>query len=205
MRADAAKNRRLIIETAETLLDGRGSERISIDDIARAAGVGKGTIYRAFGSRTGVFEALLTSSASRIHLAIQGEKPPLGTEAPPDQRLRAFLQELCALAADNLALLSAHTNACGDARFDDPTYRTWHQHLTHLLGQLRLGDDGAFAAHVLLGSFDSELARTTIDAVGLAGYRAAVDEVAIAVLGPTRGAHPNAPAKSSLSSPLALL
>ncbi len=52
-RSDAARNRRAILDAADALLAAHGSEHVSIDQIAAAAGVGKGTIFHRFGSRAG--------------------------------------------------------------------------------------------------------------------------------------------------------
>src|SRR3954449_10937594 len=52
-RADAARNRRRILAAAAELVDERGIGRVSMDDVARAACVGTGTLYRRFGARSG--------------------------------------------------------------------------------------------------------------------------------------------------------
>src|SRR6185312_10778811 len=48
-RADAARNRRKVLAAAEGLFATRGVAAVSMDDVAAAAGVGKGTLYRRFG------------------------------------------------------------------------------------------------------------------------------------------------------------
>ncbi|HEV7854381.1 MAG TPA: helix-turn-helix domain-containing protein, partial [Mycobacterium sp.] len=52
-RGDAARNRTLLLEAARRLIAERGADAVSMDDIAAAAGVGKGTVFRRFGSRAG--------------------------------------------------------------------------------------------------------------------------------------------------------
>src|ERR1700710_2634990 len=59
-RADAAANRTRILEAARAGLAERRAEGTSLDAVAAAAEVGKGTIFRRFGDRSGLFEALLS-------------------------------------------------------------------------------------------------------------------------------------------------
>src|SRR3954454_3811127 len=56
-RADAARNRRKVLAAAEELFAARGVAAISMDDVAAAAGVGKGTLYRRFGDKSGLASA----------------------------------------------------------------------------------------------------------------------------------------------------
>ena len=57
LRADAERNRRRLLDAARTLFAQRGLE-VSLDDIAREAGVGVGTAYRRFRSRDEIVDAL---------------------------------------------------------------------------------------------------------------------------------------------------
>ncbi|PRY42589.1 TetR/AcrR family transcriptional regulator [Umezawaea tangerina] len=57
-RADAVRNREAILVAAKRLIDERGIEAVCMDDVAVAAGVGKGTVFRRFGDREGLIEAL---------------------------------------------------------------------------------------------------------------------------------------------------
>ncbi|NUP35066.1 MAG: helix-turn-helix transcriptional regulator, partial [Streptomycetaceae bacterium] len=58
-RADAVRNRRRILDAAAELFAAHGVEQVSMDAIATAAGVGKGTLFRRFGDRAGLAAALL--------------------------------------------------------------------------------------------------------------------------------------------------
>ena len=58
-RGDAARNRALLLDAARRLVDERGAEAVTTEDIAAAAGVGKGTLFRRFGSRAGLMVVLL--------------------------------------------------------------------------------------------------------------------------------------------------
>jgi AcrR family transcriptional regulator len=89
-RADAARNRRRILAAAAELVDERGIGRVSMDDVARAACVGTGTLYRRFGDRAGLALALLDEHTREFQDALIAGPPPLGPGAPAAERLRAF-------------------------------------------------------------------------------------------------------------------
>lgn len=187
VRADAARNREAILRATEELLTAHGPDHVSLDAVAAAAGVGKGTIFRRFGSRTGLFQELLAERAARIGEAVATGPPPLGPGAPPHDRLSAFLDALAVLAAGNIALIAAHEQACASDKHADPTYRRWHDHLTALVRELRPDADAEFLAHVLLGSFDGDLVRRTTSRGGTARLRTAVSDLASALLAPAPG------------------
>ena len=89
-RADAARNRRRILEAAAELVAERGIERVSMDDVARAACVGTGTLYRRFGDRAGLALALLDDHTRAFQDGLISGPPPLGPGAPAAERLHAF-------------------------------------------------------------------------------------------------------------------
>lgn len=157
-RADAARNRVAVLRATERLLAEHGAQHVSIDRVAAEAGVGKGTVFRRFGNRPGLFAALLEERAEAIREGIASGPPPLGPGAAPEQRLHAFLDALADLADRNVALFSAHEQACAADRFTDPTYRRWHAHVSGLLREAEVRDAEA-SAHLLLGAFDADLVR----------------------------------------------
>src|SRR4051794_30601351 len=89
-RADAARNRERILAAATALVGERGIDQVSMDDVARAACVGTGTLYRRFGDRAGLAVALLDEDTRAFQDALIAGPPPLGPGAPPEERLRAF-------------------------------------------------------------------------------------------------------------------
>src|SRR4051795_13375634 len=100
-RADAARNRLRILEAAAGLVDERGIEHVSMEDVACRAGVGTGTLYRRFGDRAGLALALLDEETRDFQNALISGPPPLGPGAPADERLHAF-------GASYLELLERH-------------------------------------------------------------------------------------------------
>ncbi len=71
LRADAARNRERILEAATAVFADRGLEA-SLDDVARCAGVGVGTVYRRFPSKDTLVEALFEKEVDgMVELAVQ--------------------------------------------------------------------------------------------------------------------------------------
>jgi AcrR family transcriptional regulator len=112
-RADAVRNRRAILAATEKLLATHRARDISMEQVAAEAGVGKGTIFHRFGSRTGLMTALMYERARELSDAITGGPPPLGPGAPDRDRLFAFLDAICEMIALNKSLLAelAHAGA----------------------------------------------------------------------------------------------
>lgn len=59
LRADAIRNRRILLDTAERLFEQKSVEDVTMSAIAKAAGVGKGTLYRNFTDKAELCVALL--------------------------------------------------------------------------------------------------------------------------------------------------
>jgi AcrR family transcriptional regulator len=106
-RGDAARNRVLLLDTARRLIAERGADAITMDEIAAAAGVGKGTVFRRFGSRAGLMMVLLDEDERASQQAFMFGPPPLGPDAPPLDRLLAFGRERLCFVHTHHALLSA--------------------------------------------------------------------------------------------------
>ena len=106
-RGDAARNRALLLQAARGLVAERGAEAVTMDDVAAAAGVGKGTLFRRFGSRAGLMVVLLDEDERASQQAFLFGPPPLGPDAPPMDRLVAFGRERIRFVHTHHALLSA--------------------------------------------------------------------------------------------------
>lgn len=105
-RGDAARNRALLLDAARKLIAERGPDAVSTDDIAVAAGVGKGTLFRRFGSRAGLMMVLLDEDETAQQEAFMFGPPPLGPGAPPLDRLLAYGRERLRFVQCHQALLS---------------------------------------------------------------------------------------------------
>jgi polyketide synthase 12 len=89
-RADAARNRRLLLVTAREIIAGQGAGQLTMDGLAERAGLGKGTVFRRFGTRAGIFAALLDDDERDFQQQVLAGPPPLGPGAPPLDRLIAY-------------------------------------------------------------------------------------------------------------------
>ncbi|WP_113964588.1 TetR/AcrR family transcriptional regulator [Mycobacterium shimoidei] len=128
-RGDAARNRALLLDAARRLIAERGADAVTIDDIAAAAGVGKGTVFRRFGSRAGLMMVLLDEDERASQEAFLFGPPPLGPGAPPLDRLLAFGRERLCFVHAHRELLSA---ASSQARHGAPA-AVHHTHVRVLL------------------------------------------------------------------------
>src|SRR3954469_25697373 len=85
-RTDAQRNRERILEVAKEAFT-RSGANASLDDIAREAGVGPGTLYRHFPTREALLEAVYRSEMEKLAAAEQ----KFAKELPPVEALRAWL------------------------------------------------------------------------------------------------------------------
>src|SRR6478609_11608132 len=130
-RADAARNRERILCAARRLFEEKGAGCVSMDEIAEAAGVGKGTLFRRFGSRASLAAAVLSERERSFQEAIIRGEPPLGPGAPARERLVAFGEALLdTLEAHTELLLAAES---GPARFAHPAHIVHRLHVMLLL------------------------------------------------------------------------
>ncbi|WP_083982117.1 TetR/AcrR family transcriptional regulator [Actinomadura hibisca] len=182
-RADALRNRGAVLRAAEQLLAEGGGEHVSLDRVAAMAGVGKGTVYRRFGSRAGLLQALLEERSQELRDAIVQGPPPLGPGAPAHERLLAFLDRLGAIAEGNAVLFSAHEQACADDKYNDPSYQSWHRHLSALFAETDAALDADFTAHALLAVFDGDLVRHMTPPDDPRRFTRSVQRMAMALLG----------------------
>jgi AcrR family transcriptional regulator len=132
-RADAARNRQRILHAAGELLAARGAARVTMEDIARAAGVGKGTLYRRFPDLAAIAVALLDEHERALQGRLLAGPPPLGPGAPPAERLTAFYAAMVELLEAHVHLaLGAET---GQRRFATGAYGFWRAHVRALLAE----------------------------------------------------------------------
>ncbi|MBO4274283.1 helix-turn-helix domain-containing protein [Microbispora triticiradicis] len=155
-RADAARNRRRVQEAAAKLFREHGVEAVSMDAVAAEAGVGKGTLFRRFGDKSGLVAALLDDKERDLQERILSGPPPLGPGAPAGDRVRAFVAAYTDYLFEYLDLLRVSETASPGARYRIGAYRFWHRHLAILLAEARPGADAGYLAHALLAPLAAE-------------------------------------------------
>ncbi|MFR0355514.1 TetR/AcrR family transcriptional regulator [Streptomyces sediminimaris] len=153
LRADAARNRARLLEAAARLIAEHGAAGVTMEAVAAAADVGKGTVFRRFGDRTGLLMALLDHSARTLQADFLGGPPPLGPGAPPLERLRAFGVAVLYRSAEQLDLqLAAQPDPA--RRFVHPSAGALAMHATMLLRQIVPDADCELLAQTLMGYLD---------------------------------------------------
>ncbi|MFI1380822.1 TetR/AcrR family transcriptional regulator [Embleya sp. NPDC020886] len=153
-RADAARNRAAVLEAAARLFAEHGVAAVSMDQVATAAGVGKGTLFRRFGDKSGLAAALLDTRERVLQEAILHGPPPLGPGAPAAERLPAFVDAYLDYLLEHLDLIRMSETASPGARYRIGAYRFWHRHVTILLDATT--PDPEHTAHTLLAPLAAE-------------------------------------------------
>lgn len=153
-RGDAVRNRVLLLDAARRLISERGAEAVTMDEVAAAAGVGKGTLFRRFGSRAGLMIVLLDEAETAGQRAFMFGPPPLGPGATPLERLLAYGRERLQFTWDHRALLS-DAGRDPQTRFNAPS-TLHHSHVRMLLDAAGTTGDLGAQADALLALLDAD-------------------------------------------------
>ena len=137
-RADAARNRAHLLATARQMLAEQGPDMLTMDALAERAGLGKGTVFRRFGTRAGIFGALMDDDEKGFQQQVLAGPPPLGPGAPPLDRLIAYGQARTRFLVDHsdIARASLDGHQPVPAGRQTPLSRV---HIRVLLGQMDVG------------------------------------------------------------------
>ena len=163
-RRDAARNREALLVATQQLVDHCGVDGVTMDAVAHAAGVGKGTVFRRFESREGLMAALLNHSETEWQAAVLSGPPPLGPGAEPWERLLAFGRtrlETTLLHAD----LIRHAGRAGSRSF--AAYSFAAMHVRYLLAQLGVTGDLPLLATALMAPLEAPILEQQVRIEGL--------------------------------------
>lgn len=127
-----------------------------MEEVAAAAGVGKGTLFRAFGDKSGLAIALLDDHERDLQGRALSGPPPLGPGAPADERLDAFVAAYLAFLDVAGDLLAVADNSPVGARYRTGAYAFWHAHVRALLTENDAADP-VLGAHCVLAALAADL------------------------------------------------
>lgn len=169
-RRDAAANRALIVETAESLFAEHGVANVNMADIAQAAGVGKGTLYRRFANKAELALALMDTQMREFQEAMLGRMRQQNEQGMSKlEQLDQFLDALVYFVDRHSPLLcvvqsEGLLDGVGEQERQRPHF--W-QHMTIrglLQGAIQDGElpsdlDAAYTADALLATLNANLFR----------------------------------------------
>src|SRR5436305_7202212 len=152
-----------------------------MEDIARAAGVGRATLYRRYPDRAAIANALLDDHERRIQQQLLDGPPPLGPGAAPAERLAAFYGAMVELLEDHAHLALA--TEIGQSRYTTGAYGFWRAHVRSLLVAAQVPHPDALA-DVLLAPLAPDLYvhQRNVLRLGSTRIALALDELAHRVL-----------------------
>ncbi len=136
-RSDAQRNRERILEVARQAFS-RSGANASLDDIAKKAGVGPGTLYRHFPTREELLVAVYRSEMEKLAAAEQ----KFAEELPPIEALRAWLLLFVDYIAKKQLIAPALNALLGDPKkvFEASYARIWEAIRTLVKRAIENGD-----------------------------------------------------------------
>jgi AcrR family transcriptional regulator len=156
VRADAERNREKVLCAAARLFAEHGVENVSMDAIAAAAGVGKGTLFRRFGDRAGLAAALLQEQTTQLQESLIRGPAPLGPGAPPQERLKAMARAQIALMEDHAELIAAADSGPPGSKARSAPSQFLRAHIGVLIREADPDADWELLADLLLAPLTAE-------------------------------------------------
>ena len=153
MRSDAIRNREEVLEAAGRLYDAaQDPATVTAAAIAIEAGVGKGTVFRGFGSLPQLVLALFQRRSDLLFERISS----IDTALPPVDRALLVMSSVLEFKRNN-GVLAAAVEASDGNPYNQAVYARWHLLLEGLIVEARGHDSADFLAHALLAATRSEL------------------------------------------------
>jgi AcrR family transcriptional regulator len=167
-RADALRNRDRLVQVARAAF-AAADDTVTLEGIAREAGVGIGTLYRHFPTREALVEAVYAAELDDV----TGSVSALLQELPPDAALRAWMGRYAAFIATKRGMADTLRAGWASGRIATPTTR---ERITAAIatilasgaeaGSLRADVDPQDITAMLLGIFLSTAASNTPEQAG---------------------------------------
>lgn len=160
-RCDAAQNRRRILAVIKQLFAEGRLDDTSMQEIARAADVGQGTLYRRFADKGELYEALFADDLETFRVVAEKHLDETKTDTPALARLEWLLAEKIRFIDAQLPLFLASYEIAGTRRYDNykKSHHLWNlEQVTRLLAEAQVNgeadiSDVAFTADAILASF----------------------------------------------------
>jgi AcrR family transcriptional regulator len=153
-RADAVKNRELLMQTARRLFAEQGAEAVPMSAIAEAAQVGKGTLYRHFENKAALCHALLDCEQRDLQ---ERTLHRLRENGDPLDNLRWFLEQVVTFVWDNASLLCVGAGDGNVLLLEHPAHAWWRQTIHMQLRQLQPLGDVDYMSDVLYVMLDAHI------------------------------------------------
>ena len=120
------------------MLAEQGPDTLTMDGLAERAGLGKGTVFRRFGTRAGIFRALLDDDERAFQGQVLSGPPPLGPGASPVDRMIAYGRARVGFLIDHREIARAALDGSQPVPAGSQTPIS-QVHIRMLLGQMSLG------------------------------------------------------------------
>lgn len=145
-RADATRNRRKLMETAQALFKAQGVANVTMSEIAQSAEVGKGTLYRHFNDKAMLCHAMLDEAMRNLQ---QNTLLYLRNSDNPTQSLRWFLGQAVMYVDHHTELLREVAVASDTPYLEHPAHIWFRQTIFSLLQRIGIEGDHEYFADTL--------------------------------------------------------
>ncbi len=148
-RSDALRNRELLLQTAQRLFAEKGVDAVTMSDVAEAAGVGKGTLYRHFANKIELCHVLVDEDQRDLQNRTFAR---LRENGAPCADIEWFVREVIAFVMRNQSLVLAES--ARGVLLNHPAHVWWRQTIRGLLLRLTPNVDVEYLADVLFVMLD---------------------------------------------------
>lgn len=132
MRTDAQHNRQKIFKATEQLLGENAADQITMAQIARAAGVGVGTLYRNFPTRGDLFISL---AYAQLDDYLAREETVIQNKNISRETVRLVLSDYLSFREHRQHLLPTGSLESAAQYYSRPNYQRLHQLFSNLIGR----------------------------------------------------------------------
>ena len=162
-RADAIRNRQLLLDTARRLFEVEGVESVSMSAVAQKARVGKGTLYRHFSDKGELLHALLDEDMRQLQ---EETLQRIRDGQDPFDNLKWFIQQTLNFVLHNSDSLCEASNNASTPMLQHPAHLWWRQTIIGLLTQSGAQGDLSYLTDVIYVMLDVTTIRFQRRALG---------------------------------------